>query len=73
MAPTRLDPAIVRVRVTCVQCGRHYISTPEPDGSMAPVPGTGECDCGAPVTPHYTARQLRQTERLRDENPDAAY
>jgi hypothetical protein len=73
MARTRLDRATVKVKVTCAQCGRDYIATPQPDGSMAPIPGTGACDDGAPVTPHYTARQLRQIERLGDENPDAAY
>ena len=73
MTRRKLDPAMIRVKVTCDECGRDYLATPEPDGWMKAVPGSGACECGAPVIPHYTDRQLDQLWRLQEENPDAQY
>jgi hypothetical protein len=69
----KLDPASVRVRVSCTACGREFRATPQRDGSLVPSREGSDCDCGATLTPHYTARQLDQMHRLREENPDASY
>lgn len=73
MPRDKLDPASVRVRVSCTACGREFRATPQQDGRLAPIRDSGVCDCLAPLAPHYTERQLDQMHRLREENPDASY
>ena len=73
MARGTLDPRSVRVRVSCTPCGREFRATPEADGSLRAVAGSGGCGCGAGLEPRFTQRQLDQMHRLREENPGAAY